>query len=353
MSLTESADGAVSRMPVSATKVGLIGAKLAGWGVATVAVTFMILRPRGRRSGTRGSLFFGSGAVVVLCKTLLMVSDGSDAAPAVAAGVTVSTPVAQAPNPAPPTTRTATASKAPAPKVARPKAQVADGTAAKGQAPAETTRSKPAPAQAAKVTTVAAPAPKPAPKPAAAQAPKTAAARPALPLGPRYADKNAGYSVQFPAGWTYKNFTDGQCWILDATDGQSAVLSVGFSQFPPNLTVDQIVPAKVTKGLQSRPGTVVHSTGYTTVAGRRCLWHKYTGPIPRTDGSPRMTAVHYLLPLQDGRALELRVAATPETFTDLAPRMKQSLDSFKLLAVPAADPRTAKAARATKEVPKG
>jgi len=44
-----------------------------------------------------------------------------------------------------------------------------------------------------------------------------------------------------------------------------------------------------------------------------------------------MTAVHYLLPLQDGRALELRLAATPEKFNELGPRMKQSLDTLKLL----------------------
>jgi hypothetical protein len=49
-----------------------------------------------------------------------------------------------------------------------------------------------------------------------------------------------------------------------------------------------------------------------------------------------MTAVHYLLPLQDGRALEVRVAATPEKFNEVAPRMKMALDSLKLL-TPVAD----------------
>jgi hypothetical protein len=88
----------------------------------------------------------------------------------------------------------------------------------------------------------------------------------------------------------------------------------------------------VTRGLQKRAGTVVLASGYTTVGGRRALWHKYTGPITRPDAPVRMTAVHYLLPLQDGRALELRLAATPEKFNELGPRMKQSLDTFKLLA---------------------
>ena len=106
---------------------------------------------------------------------------------------------------------------------------------------------------------------------------------------------------------------------------------MGFSSFPAKTTVDEVVPEKVTRGLQKRPGTVVHSSGYATIAGRRCLWHKYTGPISRPDGNARMTVVHYLLPLQDGRALEVRVAAVPEKFNAAAPRMKLSLDTFKLL----------------------
>jgi hypothetical protein len=229
------------------------------------------------------------------------------------------------------------------PKTARPKAQVADASVKK-PAPASPAQAKTATVpQRAKVTPIAA---------AAAPAKAATPARPGSPLGPRYADKTSGYSVQFPAGWTYKTFDDGQCWVVDATDGQFAVMSVGFSQFPSHVTVDQIVVAKVTKGLQGRAGTVVHGSGYAMVGGRRSLWHKYTGPIQRTEGSPLMTAVHYLLPLQDGRALEVRVAATPDKFNEMAPRMKQSLDSFKLLAA-GADPRTAKAARGTKEVPKG
>jgi hypothetical protein len=227
------------------------------------------------------------------------------------------------------------------PRTLRPKAHVADASAKKPASVASAAPAKPAAPQRTKATPVA-----------AAPAVKAPAARPGSPLGPRYADKTTGYSVQFPAGWTYKTFTDGQGWIIDATDGRSAVMSVGFSPFPAHITVDEVVTAKVTKGLQSRPGTVVHATGYAVVGGRRSLWHKYTGPIPRTDGNSRMTVVHYLMPLQDGRALEVRVAAMPEKFNEMAPRMKQSLDSFKLLAA-APDPRTAKAARASSSVPKG
>ena len=48
--------------------------------------------------------------------------------------------------------------------------------------------------------------------------------------------------------------------------------------------------------------------------------------------APRMTRVQYLVPLNDGRALELRIAATPEQFEKLSPLMKQSAASIKLLA---------------------
>ena len=44
-----------------------------------------------------------------------------------------------------------------------------------------------------------------------------------------------------------------------------------------------------------------------------------------------MTVVHYLLPLQNGRAMEVRLAALPEKFRELGPRMKQSVDTLRLL----------------------
>jgi hypothetical protein len=352
MSLTQSADGAVRTVPESAAQVGWAAAKLAGWSAVTVFVTFMMLRPGGEPSRKRGSLFLSSGTAIVLGRALLGSDDAADAAPAsVVATVAATVPVKTGPPAAPPAadaapvaTRPASAAKASAkPRVADAKPKVSGSAVGKRQVPGDVALTKLATApQAAKVTPAA----------PVASAGAKAASKPGSTLGPRYADKTSGYSVQFPAGWTYKAFDEGQCWIIDATDGQSAVISVGFSQFPSHVTVDQIVVAKVTKGLQGRAGTVVHGSGYAMVGGRRGLWHKYTGPIPRTDGTPRMTAVHYLLPLQDGRALEVRVAAMPDKFNEMAPRMKQSLDSFKLLAV-GADPRTAKAARVTKEVSKG
>ena len=71
--------------------------------------------------------------------------------------------------------------------------------------------------------------------------------------------------------------------------------------------------------------------GYGLIDGRKCLWHKYTGNVTFSKTSVRMTAVHYLLPLGDGRALELRLASTPEQFAKLAPVMKESVESFKIL----------------------
>ena len=50
-----------------------------------------------------------------------------------------------------------------------------------------------------------------------------------------------------------------------------------------------------------------------------------------TTGKPMMTRVHYILPLGDGRALELRVAAPPEQFDHIVALMRMSIDTFKLL----------------------
>ena len=90
---------------------------------------------------------------------------------------------------------------------------------------------------------------------------------------------------------------------------------------------------------RARPRCAVTGFGLITPigTGRDDFWRgvregrRGVGPITRPDAPVRMSAVHYLLPLQDGRALVLRLAATPEKFNELGPRMKQSLDTFKLL----------------------
>jgi hypothetical protein len=43
-----------------------------------------------------------------------------------------------------------------------------------------------------------------------------------------------------------------------------------------------------------------------------------------------MTRVNYILPLGDGRVLELRVAAAPEVFDRLVPVMRKSVETFAL-----------------------
>ena len=324
MPRTELPEGFVSSAPrsdglQSAAAVGRWATKLAGYGVATVAFTLMLLRPRQGAGGRRGSLFLGSGVVVVLMRALLGGSDDPSASPA-APVLAAAAPVVPAAAAAVASTRAAAPARGPAPRAQQaPQKPAPGGTVAAGPA-AGAPNARP---QAA-ARRVAAPATPPA-KGKAPAAPRAMSA-----LGARYTDRAGGYSVQFPVGWTSRPLKDG-CWVIDASDGQAAAISVGFSRFPAAVSVDQLVPEKVTKGLQKRAGTVVHASGFGSVAGRRCVWHKYTGPVSRPEGNARMTVVHYLLPLQDGRALEVRVAATPERFGEMAPRMKQSLDSFKLL----------------------
>ena len=295
----------------TAAKVGRWAAQLAAYGLATVAVTFVLLRPT--RSGKRGSLFLGSGILVVLIKTFLSTPNASDATPAPATPGLASTitrriePAPPAAAPRKPVANQAVVSFTPRPVVvAAPRSQKPAATVAAAEV------SKPK----VNATAPAAPAP---------------AAKPASLLGPRYVDKDSGYSVQFPSGWNFKTPTDGGTWVFEASDGNAAVISVGFSRLAANVTIDQVSPERVSRALQKRQGTTVQAWGYTTIGGRRCLWHRYTGPVARAEGIARMTAVHYLMPLQDGRALEIRLAAAPEKFNELGPRMKQSVDTFRLL----------------------
>ena len=318
--------GEVSRPGVAFDSAAVVrwAGRLASYAVATLAVTFVLLRPSRRGPAKRGSLFLGSGVLVVLFKTIFAVGDGSETAPA----------------PAVP----ALAAAAPAATPAAPKAKPVErrktgvGRVSAGSAPRTATKAPDAATEAPAQPRLATPAPVAKAAAAPAPAPQPASAKPAAQLGPRYADKAGGFSLQFPAGWTHKSYADGGRWVVDATDGASALISVGFSAFPAEKTIDQVPAEKLTKALQKRTGGVVHASGYATIAGRRCMWHKYTAVTGRPGDNEPMTMVHYLLPLHNGRALELRVAAVPEKFDAMAPRMKQAVDTLKLL-TPVADAR--------------
>jgi hypothetical protein len=154
---------------------------------------------------------------------------------------------------------------------------------------------------------------------------------PTTALGPAYMDEVNGFAVRFPAGWQIKTFVNSGNWILDASDGRDALISVGFAPFPKDVRADQIKPELMAESIRSQPQTTLHGMGLGAVDGRKALWAHSTGPLQMTDASPRMTRVHYLVPLQDGRALELRLAARPEKYEQMSGLMKQAAESFKLL----------------------
>ena len=337
MSRTESPEGAagsangggyVSGLGAAIDSAAVVrwAGRLASYAVATLAFTFVLLRPTRRGPAKRGSLFLGSGVLVVLLKTIFLAGDGAESAPA------RSVPAVAAAAPPPAGTTAAPKAK----RLDRRKPGVS--RASTGSAPRAVTKSSDAVAEAPAYSKPAAPAPVAKSAAASAPTPQAASAKPATQLGPRYADKAGGFSLQFPAGWTHKSYSDGGRWVVDATDGSSSHISVGFSAFPAEKTIDQVPAEKLTKALQKRTGGVVHASGYATIAGRRCMWHKYTAVTGRPGDAEPMTMVHYLLPLHNGRALELRVAALPEKFNEMAPRMKQAADSLKLL-TPVADAR--------------
>ena len=203
------------------------------------------------------------------------------------------------------------------------------------------------PLVAEKPTRVAAAAkPTTAPAPIAAAKKPTAAAATASrvvadPLGPVFIDETNGYSVRFPAGWSIRTF-NGEPWVIDSGDGRSGLISIGFSPFPNGFTTESIPPEWIARRIKRRADTVLHGQGYSTVAGKRALWSKSTGPLPMTHANPRMTRVNYILPTGDGRVLELRVAAAPDQFDRLVPVMKRAVETFRL--VPASNPEPVAAA---------
>jgi len=164
---------------------------------------------------------------------------------------------------------------------------------------------------------------------ASAKTKRAATTAPVEPLGAVYIDETNGFSIRFPASWQIRTF-DGDPWVIDVGDGRVGLISVGFGPFPDNFTVDNIPPDWVAKKIKRKADTTLHAQGYAMIGGRKALWSKSTGPLPMSHASPRMTRVNYILPLGDGRVLELRVAAAPEQFDRLVPVMRKSVDTFAL-----------------------
>jgi hypothetical protein len=120
---------------------------------------------------------------------------------------------------------------------------------------------------------------------------------------------------------------------VDATDGRGAAISVGLSRGPTTASADRFTLDAIAGGIKAQPNTRLEAQGYAKIDGRRCVWSRSTGPTwmtSKSDAKLRMTRVQYVIPLNDGRAIELRIAALPEQFDKLAPLMKQSAASFRL-----------------------
>jgi hypothetical protein len=152
-------------------------------------------------------------------------------------------------------------------------------------------------------------------------------------LGPVFVDESNGFQMRFPNGWGIRSFA-GDPWVLDCGDGRLGLISIGFSAFPADFTADNIPPEWVARRIKKRGDTLLHSQGYAMIAGKKALWSKSTGPLPMSHASPKMTRVNYIIPLNDGRVMELRIAATPELFDQLMPTMRASVESFKLIPRP-------------------
>jgi len=152
-------------------------------------------------------------------------------------------------------------------------------------------------------------------------------------LGPAYIDVANGFSVRFPDGWAIRTFV-ADPWVLDCGDSSTAIISIGFTTCPAGVTADRLLPEAIARRIKKTPGTTLLAQGRTLIGGHKSLWFKSTGPLPMTNGSPLMTRVQYIVPLGDGRLLELRLAAPPQSFASLSTLMKQTVDTFTVIPRP-------------------
>jgi hypothetical protein len=200
------------------------------------------------------------------------------------------------------------------------------------QSPTPAVASFPTPSPSAASTKKAPPATKPiagTTRPVAIPSPPRAAQPIVDPLGPTYLDAENGFSVRFPKDWAVRTFR-GDPWILDCGEPATGMISIGLSDCPASVSVDNLLPEQMARRIRRNPGVTLQEQGRSVIAEREAVWVRFTGPLPMTNGTPRMMRLHYLVPLQDGRALELRAAAPPTKYEELVPLMKQALETFRL-----------------------
>jgi hypothetical protein len=161
--------------------------------------------------------------------------------------------------------------------------------------------------------------------------------------GAEHVDKTAGYAVKFPTGWTQRDLSGRGSWLAEASDGKSSSVAIGLSPDGGRGVADAKTLESLTKSYQSRPDTIVQGSGFGTIAGQKCMWHKLSVPAPAAPGTAaaaapdagatpaRTSVVQYFAPLGDGRALKVRVVSKPETFAEAARTVKQSLNTLRLL----------------------
>lgn len=333
--------GGAAGVTLAAGKAGKLAARLSAYGVATVGITMLLLRPRRAGARAKVNVFMGAGLVVALVKALVTV--GPSAGSGGETKAAIAAPEAPAVAAVAPRPRSAAKSQAAGGGKLKPARRATALRKATGQSPS-TVKRAPHPANAKKrpAPAVAGSIP-PNRKPVSTIAAPARVAAPAAPLaalGPDYVDRRTGYAMRFPAGWVAQRVKGSAgasgTWLVSANDGKSASITLGLAPRGARTVIDQQNLDALTRSLRARRETV-QSSGFGTVAGRRCIWHKLAVRSPAgvvvADGAarPACTGVEYFVPLPDGRALMLRVVARQETFAATAPRLKQSLDSLRLL----------------------
>ena len=149
-------------------------------------------------------------------------------------------------------------------------------------------------------------------------------------LGPVFVDDTNGYYMRFPTGWSIRRY-EGAPWVIDCGDGKNALISIGFSAFPAEYTADNIPLDWVARRIKKRADTTLNSQGYATIMNRKALWSKSTGPMQMGGTSGTVVRTTYILPLGDGRVAEIRIAAAPQQYEKIAPLMKNSVSTFRLV----------------------
>jgi eukaryotic-like serine/threonine-protein kinase len=153
----------------------------------------------------------------------------------------------------------------------------------------------------------------------------------ASPLGQSYTNAEAGFTIEYPAGWTAEEVTDQSGVVVtifarrSARDGFAENVNVLLEQLPPNVTLEQYTQANVTNLDRAFPDAMVIEEGDRNVGPYAGHWIHY-----EAEQQGRRVSLLQAWLVDGERAFVLSYTGEGDDFEEYRPDAEAILQSFRL-----------------------